>query len=67
VDLFNDLYYRFPKEKSKNSNFPVQYPVRHLQSHNINITSPAKTQCVIHTHTFSAVRQEFLTLKMEAT
>jgi len=43
----------------------VQYPVRHLQSHNINATSPANTQRV--THIYIAVQQDCLPLKLEAT
>ena len=59
------LFYRVPEEKPKISNYLVQYPARHLQSRNINATSPAMTQRV--TYTFSAVQQDCLTLKMEAT
>ena len=58
------LPYQFPEEKLEISSSLVQYPVRHLQSHNINATSPASTQRV--THTFSVVQQDCLTLKMEA-
>jgi hypothetical protein len=65
VYFLKALCYRFPGEKLQNSNSPVQYPVRHLQSHNINSISPAKMQRV--THTFSAVQQDCLTLKMDAT
>jgi len=36
-----------------------------MYSHNINATSPANVQRV--THKFSAVQQDCLTLKMEAT
>ena len=63
--IFKGSSYRFPEERPWNSNSPVQYPVRHFQSNNINATSPANTQHV--THTFSAVQKDWLTLKLEAT
>jgi hypothetical protein len=47
---------RFPEVKPENSNSLLHYTVRHLQSHNMNATSPAKIHSV--THTFSAVQQD---------
>ena len=43
----------------------MQNPARHVNSRNINATSPAKAQSV--THIFSEVQQDCLTLMMEAT
>ena len=48
VDLLVVLSYLFPEEKPKNSNSNLQYPLRHLQSQNINATSPSKMQRVTH-------------------
>ena len=41
VEFLKAFSYRFP-ERHQNSNSPLQYPAKHLQSHNINATSPAK-------------------------
>jgi hypothetical protein len=65
VDLLMTFSDQFPEENPENSNSLVQYTVRHLQSHNINATSPPKTHRV--THTFGTVQTECLILKMEAT
>jgi hypothetical protein len=48
VDILKALFYKFPEENPEKSNSLVQYPVTHLQSHNINTTSPAKTHRVKH-------------------
>jgi hypothetical protein len=63
MDLLMTFSDRFPEKKSENSNSLVQYPIRHLHSHNINETSPAKTQRV--TDTFSAVQEDCLILKLK--
>jgi len=44
--LFKEVSHPFLEEKPENCNSPVQYPLRHLQSHNINTTSPVKAQLV---------------------
>ena len=64
MEFLKSLSYRVPEGKHHNSNALVQYPARHLQSHNINATSPANMQHV--THIFSAVQQDYLALKMKA-
>ena len=63
--FIDDINLTFFFGKAENSNSPVQYPVRHLQPNNINVTSPAKTQR--GTHILNIVQQYCLTLKMEAT
>jgi hypothetical protein len=65
VYLLMQLHYQFPEEKVENSNSPLKNPVRHMKSHNFNVTSPTKTQRV--THTFGEGQQDCLTMKMEAT
>jgi len=57
--------YQFSADNYGNSTSLAKYRVRRMYSHNINSTSPANTQRV--THKFSAVQQDCLTLKMQAT
>jgi hypothetical protein len=65
VDLLKRLSYQFPEEKPKKRKSFLEWPGRHLHSHNINATSPANTQLV--TDIFSTAQEDFLTLKMEGT
>ena len=65
MDLFKGLYYRFPEEKPEICNSVLEELETHLKSQDINATSPSKTQHV--THTFGAVQQDCLTLKVETT
>ena len=62
---FKVLSYRFTEEKPESCDSLLEENRRHLNSHRIKATSPSKTQHV--SHRFSAVQQECLALKMEAT
>jgi hypothetical protein len=64
MDLFKVLSYWFPEEKPESCNSILEENRRHLNSHSIKATSPSNTRRV--SHRFSAVQQDYLTLKMEA-
>ena len=65
MDLFKVFTYQFPKEKPEICNSFLEENRIYLNSHSIKATSTSKTQRV--SHKFSAVQQNFLNLKMEAT
>jgi hypothetical protein len=65
ADILKTISCTSAKEKLENSNFLMDEPIRHLQSHNINATSPAKAQHL--THIFRADQQERLSVKMKRT
>jgi hypothetical protein len=58
------LSFRIPEENPENCNSLKGYSGRLKKSHNINAISPVKTQRVAHS--FSTVKQDFVTLKMKA-